>query len=240
MTTVSGTTGSFFNSTQGMGGMRPPRHDPSRLVEEIFSRLDTKGQGYLEKSDLQNAFESTTSSSSASVDEVFTSLDSDGDGKITKDEMSSSLQKLAEELDSQFNADRMAQAMGNMPPPPPPPENDAGFSKDELAQQLEEATAAGDSQRADLLTAIIGNFDKADSDGDGKVSFQEAMIYDQSRQSSASVSATDTTTTSTTSATGSGDSESLSARVLRQMLRLMASYGAPESAAANSSLSISA
>lgn len=240
MSTIS-STGSFFNSTQGMGGMRPPRHDPSRLVDEIFSRLDTKGQGYLEKSDLQSAFESNASSSSASVDEVFSSLDSDGDGKITKDEMSSGLQKLAEELDSQFNADRMAQAMGSMPPPPPP-ENGAGFSKDELTQQLEEATAAGDSQRADLLTAIIGNFDKADSDGDGKVSFKEAMAYDQSRQSSSSSSTTttDTTATTTTSTSSSSDNESLSARVLRQMLRLMASYGAPESTAATSSLSISA
>lgn len=234
MSTISN-TGSFFNSTQGMSGMRPPRHDPSKLVDEIFSKLDTKGQGYLEKSDLQSAFESSASSSSASVDEVFSSLDSDGDGKITKDEMSSSLQKLAEELDSQFNADRMAQAMGNMPPPPPPPENDTGFTKDELTQQLDEATAAGDSKRADLISSIVANFDDADSDGDGKVTFKEAMAYDQSRQDS-TVSASTGDATSTASA---GDSESLSARVLRQMLRLMASYGAPETSA-TSSLSTSA
>lgn len=237
MTIVSGTTGSFFNSTQGMSGMRPQRHDPSKLVDEIFAKLDTKGQGYLEKSDLQSAFENSSSSNSASIDEVFASLDGDGDGKITKDEMSSGLKKLAEELDNQFNADRMAQAMGNMPPPPPPPENDTGFSKDELTQQLSDATAAGDTKRADLLTAIIGNFDKADSDGDGKVSFKEAMAYDQSRQSGSSSS---TSTTDTTATTSSSDSESLSARVLRQMMRLMASYGAPESTAATSSLSISA
>ena len=235
MTTISSSTGSFFNNTQGMSGTRPPRHDPSKMVDEIFSKLDTKGQGYLEKSDLQSAFESSASSNSASVDEVFSSLDSDGDGKITKEEMSSSLKKLSEQLDSQFNADRMAQAMGNMPPPPPP-ESDTGFSKDELTQQLDEATASGDTKRADLLNSIVANFDKADTDGDGKVTFKEARAYDESQKSSS----TSTTSDTTTGTASSNDSDSLSSRVLRQMMRLMASYGAPEATAATSSLSVSA
>ena len=225
MTTIGSNSG-FFSNSQALGSQRPHRHDPGKLVDEIFSRLDTKGQGYLEKSDLQSAFAASSSGNSASVDEVFSSLDGDGDGKITKDEMSSGLKKLAEELDSQITASRLTKARGDMPPPPPA--NDAGFSKEQLATQLDEATTAGDSRRADLLGAIVNNFSDADSDGDGKVSFQEAMAYGQSRQSQE-------TGTDTSAAT-----DSLGARVLHEMMRLAAAYRVPDAATTASTLSVSA
>ena len=80
------------------------RHDPSRMASNIFSKLDTKGQGYIEESDLQSAFSqvfSATGSSAASSEasSLFSALDSDSNGQVTESEFSSSVQKLAEALE---------------------------------------------------------------------------------------------------------------------------------------------
>ncbi len=156
------------------------------MVEDIFSKLDTKGQGYLEKSDLESALSGLDSDSSASVDDVFSTLDGDGDGKVTKDEMSSTLQKLADELDSQFNASRMSAAQaGGMRPPPPPAdsEEDEGYTQDELSAI---ASSTDDSNLSELMNSLAANFDAADANGDGKVTQQEAMAYQESADSAAS------------------------------------------------------
>ena len=165
----------------------------SSAIENLFSQLDTTGKGYLEKSDLSTAFSqisgttsSTSTSSTASVDEVFAKLDSDSDGKVTEDELSTGLDNLAAALDSQFNQLRMS---GGMPPPPPPSDSDSGFTQDELESQLAEIDSS-DTTRSDLLTKIVANFDEADTDSDGKVSFQEAMAYDESTTSTASSATT--------------------------------------------------
>ena len=83
------------SSAGGMGGMQRP--DPSKMVDNLFAKLDTKGQGYIEKSDFQGAFDKV-SSKTPSVDDVFSALDNNDDGKITKQEMSDSVQKLADQL----------------------------------------------------------------------------------------------------------------------------------------------
>lgn len=164
---------------------RTLKSDTSEMVEKLFSQLDTKGQGYLEVSDLESAFSQLDSGSDSGVsaEEVFSSLDSDGDGKITKDEMSSNLEKLAEDLNSQFDAMRVA---SGMPPPPPPPAEESE-SEDEgyTAEELESiASSTEDSNLATLMSSLASNFDAADTDGDGKVSQQEAMAYQESTQAS--------------------------------------------------------
>lgn len=220
------------SAMSGMGGMHHMRKpDPSKMAEELFSKRDTKGQGYIEKSDLQSAFDglssSGNSSNAASVDQVFSSLDGDGDGKITKDEMSSSLKKIAAELDSQFNKMREGGMNGaaGMPPPPPPQgaegQNDAGFTKEELTGQLKEI-GSSDSKRATLISNIVNNFEKADSDGDGKVSFKEAMVYDQASQTSAS---NDSNTATSSSTTVASDTAKLDAQIMKQIMELMRAYG---------------
>lgn len=218
-----------------MHGMRQ-RPDPAQMAEKLFDKLDTSGQGYLQKADFQSAFENLgTSSSSATtnVDDLFTQLDSDSDGKVTKDEFSSSLQKLADQLDQQFQSMRMQGGMGGMPPPPPP--NDAGFTKDELSSQLE-AAGSSDSQRSSLISSVVENFDAADTDGNGKVSFQEAMAFEQS-QSSASSGATGNASDSTAPA-----ADDIESRVMQQIMKLLHAYGASggDSAATSSGLSVSA
>ncbi len=182
MSSIS-SVGSSAAQYAGVSSHRRP--DPSKMVEDIFSKLDTKGQGYLEKSDLESALSGLDSDSSASVDDVFSTLDGDGDGKVTKDEMSSTLQKLADELDSQFNASRMsaAQAGGMRPPPPADSEEDEGYTQDELSAI---ASSTDDSNLSELMSSLAANFDAADANGDGKVTQQEAMAYQEFADSAAS------------------------------------------------------
>ncbi len=222
-TSISG-LGSNAMMMQGMGGMRRP--DSGKMAEDLFSKLDSSGQGYITESDLQGAFDKVSSSSSSSTSsnasELFSKLDSDSDGKVTKDEFSSGLKQVAEELDSQFMSMRMNGGMqaGGMGGMPPPPEGDSGFTKDELTAQLDEI-GSSDSQRSSLISNIVNNFDEADSDGDGKVSFQEAMAYDQSTSSTNSTSSSSTSTDTT----GSTSSTDTSAKLAMQIMQLMEAYG---------------
>ena len=99
-------------------------------------------------------------------------------------------------------------------PPPPPPASDAGFTKDELNSQLEESSSS-DSQRTELLSKIVSNFEAADTNSDGKVSFTEAMAYDQSSQNSTASNAT----------SGSSSSSNSEAGIMMKIMQLMQAYG---------------
>jgi Ca2+-binding EF-hand superfamily protein len=210
--------GSYAATMAMMGTQRSSRPDSSKLASDLFSQIDSTGKGYIEQADLEAAFEKVTSSSgTSSADELFNSLDSDGDGKVTQDEMSSGLQSLMDTLDSQFESMRMSEAMGAMPPPPPPPAEDTGFTKDELQSQLDEIGST-DSKRSALISNIVENFDAADTDGDGKVTFKEAMAYDQSSTTTATSS--DTATTSTSSSTSLTEAE-----LMVQVMKLVEAYG---------------
>lgn len=230
-----------------IGGSSFQRPDPTQIASKLFSKLDTKNQGYIEKSDLQSAFDqiasSADSSSNSSVDDVFKQLDSNSDGKVTKQELTDSLKKIADQLDSQFQSMRTKgmnsaeggmQGMDGMPPPPPPQDADsAGFTKDELQSQLNEI-GSSDSKRASLISNIVSNFDKADTDGDGKVSMKEAMAFDKAGQASSS----------TSSSTGSSSSSSVTskteANVMMKIMQLMQAYGGLGQDTNQSSLSVSA
>lgn len=220
--------GSSMMSAMNGGAQRMQRPDPSKMAEDLFSKLDTKGQGYVEKSDLQSAFDQLpstgNSNDAASVDEIFNSLDGDGDGKITKEEMSSGLQKIADELDSQFNKMREGgmKGAGGMPPPPPHDADDAGFTQEELTSQLEEIGTA-DSKRASLISDIVDNFEEADSDGDGKVSFKEAMAFDQASQTGTADNTSSSSPDNGTSSTS--DTNKLEAQIMKQIMELMRTYG---------------
>ena len=210
------------------------RPDPEKMAEKLFANLDTSGKGYIEQSDLASALSGLTSASSsksatssgASASDIFSQLDSDGDGKVTKDEFSTSIKKLAEALDGQFNQSRME---GSMPPPPAGgPQGsggtDTGFTKDEFQSQLSEI-GSSDTKRSSLLSNIVNNFDKADTNSDGKVSFLEAMAYDQATSSSASTTADISSTASTESSGTSSSTQASDAQVFRQLMELMRSYG---------------
>jgi Ca2+-binding EF-hand superfamily protein len=218
----------------------------SSLASYLFAKIDTGSKGYIEKTDFESAFSkvsSTTSTSSA--DELFSKLDSNGDGKLTQDEMSTSIQKLADALDSQFQSMRMAGAMGGGGMPPPPPANDAGFTKEELQSQLD-SIGSSDSTGSSLISKIISNFSAADTNGDGKVSLQEAMAYDQSNPSSSATASSGGTTSSATSsgssATSSSDTTALAQaaqemKLMLTIMQLMNAYQSSATASATSSVS---
>lgn len=213
---------SYASMTQDVGHARRHRPNPTEMVDNLFSQLDSTGKGYLEKSDLVSAYESVgAATSSVSVDDVFSTLDADTDGKVTKEEMSTGIQKLAEQLDNAFNTMRMR---GMPPPPPPPPSSgqDSGLTQDEISSI---ASTTEDSKLAELMNNLAANFDEADTDGDGKVSVQEAMAF-QAKQattsSTSSTSGTDSTTAVADSTTGTDQSSTVD--ILRRILDLMRAY----------------
>jgi len=175
------------NSAMMMRGMQRP--DPAKMAEDLFSKLDTKGQGYIEKSDLESALgkvsksDGSNSSSSSSVAEaLFSKMDNDGNGKVTKEEMSATIQKIASELDGPAPRMRMQGGQGGMPPPPP-----QGGSQ---GAQASNSTSSTSSQSSD----------PADSNGDGTVSAEEQLAYELSQDSSA-------TDASSSSSASSADAE---------------------------------
>ena len=91
-----GSIGSTSSMAHSMRGMKRP--DPAEMAANLFSKLDTSGQGYISKSDLQSAVDkvsasTSATSSSSSIDDLFSTLDSDSDGKVTQQEFSESLQQ---------------------------------------------------------------------------------------------------------------------------------------------------
>jgi Ca2+-binding EF-hand superfamily protein len=224
---VSGSSGSYFPQTG-----RPQRHerDTSKIAENVFSKLDTKNQGYLEVSDLESAFGNIASSSStnttstsgsdsstsstnaggnsASINDLFKKLDSDGDGKVTKSEFSDGIKKLSDALETQFNARRTRGAEGSRPPPPPPSGGgeggDQGLDKTQLTNLSTEVGKTNSSAGA-ALSQVAQNFDAADTNQDGKVSLQETLAY---LEKASTAQTGNTSTTTSASATTSASSSS--------------------------------
>lgn len=213
-------------------------------ISQLFAKLDSKRQGYLEKSDLVSAFSQIGSSSDTEAEDVFAALDTDSDGKVTESEFSTTLGKLKDELDSQLDEMRMngfggPQGAGGMAgmPPPPPPKSDEGFTQDELSSQLEEIGDT-DSERTSFISNIVENFEAADADGDGKVSFAEAQAYNSESDNGTETGATGSTST-TASSTASSDNQ-----LMQKIMQLMHAYGnfgeQQQTASTSSLLSVSA
>jgi Ca2+-binding EF-hand superfamily protein len=212
------------------GGMKRP--DPTEMANDLFSKLDTSGQGYIGKADLQNAFDQTASKadasgSSTSANDLFSQLDANGDGKVTKQEFTDSVKKLADQLDQQFQSARMQNSMsqmGEIPPGPPPGVGeDKGMTKDQLTSAAQ-AVSGSDSSLSSMLTNIAQNFDAADTNQDGKVTMQETLAYQQSSQSTAG-SGTSTTAASENAGATASSSDNFEAQLMMQVMRLAQSYG---------------
>ncbi|MFZ6720744.1 EF-hand domain-containing protein [Undibacterium sp. Ji49W] len=231
MTSVSGVSGSSNYYSQASSGVqRQGRGDPAKIADSVFSKLDTKNQGYLEISDLETAFgnisgtssstaRSTTAStatgasstsSSSTVNDLFKKLDSDGDGKVTKDEFSSGIKKLSDELETQFNARRTS---GSRPPPPPDggggQGEDGGLDKTQLTD-LASKVGESNSSAGAALTQVAQNFEAADTNQDGKVSIQESIAYLEKTASASGSSSTGTSTSATASTTSTSASSGTS------------------------------
>ncbi|MQY52680.1 EF-hand domain-containing protein [Rhodocyclus gracilis] len=239
------TTASSYASASSHRHTRPSASD---VASSVFSQLDTKGQGYLDLSDFESAFASldssasSSTSSSTSVKDVFAQIDSDGDGKVTKDELTSKLKSLAETLDNQFNQSRLGGLASNDAPPPKPPEDgngdDAGLTKDQLTSMASDA-ASSDTNLASLLNTVASNFDAADTNGDGKVSFKESQAYAAKAQAEAASSGSSSTSGTSSTASSTTNSTDQEAAITRRILELVRAYsvGTNNSASTNSASS---
>lgn len=231
-----GSIGSSY-STSMMQGTRQ-RPDTAKMAEEMFAQLDTSGQGFIQKADLQAAFDKTSSASSSTsgissasstVDELFSSLDTDSNGKVSKQEFTDRLATLQSELDQQYQDSRMqtaieasrSEGMGGRPPPPPPGEGPS-MTKDELSTAISE-TSTSDSQST-MMSEILQNFEQADTNSDGEVSFQEARAFQELNSSSSSTSST-ASASGSSSADAASSNSSTEAKVMMQIMKLMQAYG---------------
>ena len=162
----------------------------SQITNSIFSRLDTKNQGFIEKSDLNKALDGLSESDS---DALMESLDTDSDGKVTKTELSDNIDQLLSQLKSNMTQSQRGMPpppSGYRPPPPPPQGNDEGFTKDQLTEM---ASSTDDSKMAEMMSKIAENFDAADTNQDGKVTGEEARAYQDKQEESDSTSTISTT-----------------------------------------------
>ncbi len=227
MSNISGIGGGFCSPLmQGMQSMKRP--DPAAMADKLFSKIDSSGQGYFDKTDLKAAFDKVSSASdsgsTSSVDQLFSKLDGNGDGKVSKEEFSDTLKKVADELSNQFMSMRMSMgggmhgsAGGRPDGVGGPPGDSAGFSKDELSNRLG-AIASSNSPLASALSGIVENFETADSDGDGKVSYKEAAAYRQQNSSASELQGA-----ADISAGNSPDMANI--KVMQQILQLVRAYG---------------
>lgn len=228
MSTIDTNISAYSSGTaHGMGPRKRP--DPTEMAENLFANLDTKNQGYIDKSDLTSALGklSGDSSSSSEADEIFSKLDGDGDGKITKQELSDTLTKLADELHNQAHSSRMGGMgkMEGMPPPPPPPGEDEGLTKDQLSE-MADSMSSDNSQAASDLQNLIASFDKADTNQDGKITMQEKMAFDKSSSNNQDGS--------------SQKMQQQDAHMMMKMMQLLHAYGNDNQQSTSASASISA
>lgn len=219
---IGGIGGGSSMMMQGMGRMQ--RQDPTKMAESLFAKLDISGKGYIEKADLQTAFQSVSTLSGASADDVFASLDGDSDGKVTQQEMSDSIRKLSDALESQFQSLRMngmGGMGGGMGAGMGMRKSGDGMTQEDLTSQLA-SIGNTDRNRTSMLSSLIDNFDQVDTDGNGKVSFEETRAHKQSNQQS------NVATTNTSS----------EAQMLMQIMNLAQAYGLDGNTASSTGLSV--
>ncbi|OIR18390.1 EF hand [mine drainage metagenome] len=215
-----------------MSGTKRP--DPSKIVDDLFSKLDTTGKGYLTKSDLQSALtqlpgsdssnRTGSTSNSANVDELFKKLDANGDGKITKGELTSGLKQLADAFGSQNvssgGGNAGAPAAGGTPPSDPGNAN---------------STSSTNGTSSTQSSSTSKTYDPADTNQDGTVSAQERIAYalkqltSQLHSSASSMSSNSTSSTSTSS----------DAKIFKQFTDIMHAYGSSSIGSNNSNYGLS-
>lgn len=190
-------------SAQGTMGSRPaPPQDSGKSKDELTALLE----------ELEQEDEKSTEGLQSLLDN-FDTADADGDGKVTMQEV------MAYKQSTEQNSDTASTQ--SMPPPPPGamggPTQDSGITAEELTALLE-SSGETDSDMAANIQSLLDNFDSADSDGDGKVTMQEAKSFRESQQ-------TESSSLASKVSTGSDQSESISKLLSRTMQQLMDTYG---------------
>lgn len=223
--------------------VRHPKPDPAKLATSMFSALDTKGQGFIEKSDLSTALQNLSQSSgqpqTLDADAAFSQLDTNADGKITPQEFADDLKAMLANMQSQgMPADGVHHDRGHDHGMPPSADaaNGAGLSKDFLTNAVSSAT---DARSKSELDDLIANFDAIDSDHDNKISAKEVMSYKQAQMSAQAAQGSDGTQKTA--------AEEADLKLLRIIMKIASTYGVTDappltqgSSSATSSVSVTA
>jgi Ca2+-binding EF-hand superfamily protein len=77
-------------SQSSTGSTTSASTSPSDALKDLFSQLDTNGDGQISKSEFENAL-GAGGTNIAQADNVFSKMDKNGDGSVSLDEMSSAL-----------------------------------------------------------------------------------------------------------------------------------------------------
>lgn len=159
------------------------RPDATKIASDLFAKVDTKNQGYIDTAQLQSALEQVSadgkSGSSTDVSQFIKQVDADSDGKITKQELTDGVKQLTDQLDAQFDSARIARAETGAPPPPPPSADDIFSSLDTKNQgylDKESLQAAFDENSTDTAAnaeKVDELFKTLDTDGDSKITKEE-------------------------------------------------------------------
>ena len=141
---------------------------------------------------------SGSTSSTSSTSTYIAAADTNGDGTVSADEAAAyaKLQASGAATSGSQSAD--------------------GLTKDQLTSELQAAGSSG-GKHAAVLSKLVDNFDKADTNGDGKVTQDEAKSYLKSAhsQQAGGASGTGASSTAGTSSTSSNDAASALANALQ-------------------------
>ncbi|MDQ5986829.1 MAG: hypothetical protein CSYNP_02562 [Syntrophus sp. SKADARSKE-3] len=140
----------------------------SEMRQKMFNRIDTNGDGSIDKTELTTAMPKNASSL---VDEIFSKVDSNQDSMFSQLESSSALAKLGQEMKS--GGAGMSGIQGaNLPPPPEKVFDTADTNKDGEVTKDELSAVLG--SQGDDIDKI---FNTVDSDGDGVISRAEDEAF---------------------------------------------------------------
>jgi Ca2+-binding EF-hand superfamily protein len=253
MSSISG-LGNSSAWSQMQTQMRSSHVDRQQKASEAFAKIDTTNQGYFDESGFETAINQALTNAQSNK-----SYSSDRDGKVTQQEFTSALSQLrgrhhhqeaGKASDGDNNMSGMGnmqgmgrmQGMGDMPPPPPGDAqnnsgSDQGFTVDELKAQLS-AIGTSDAKRATLINDVVSNFSKADTDGNGKVNFQEAMALEKSLKFSSSSDTNASATVSSATNTAS-PTDAAQQKFMLQLMKMIEAYGQSVSASNSRSSSLS-
>lgn len=85
------------------------------------------------------------------------------------------------------------------------------------------------------MSNLAANFDEADTDGDGKISFTEAMAFDQASRSESSETTSGVDGTASESTTSTSATSNFEALLMRRIMDLLHAYNSAGSDGTDSS-----
>jgi Ca2+-binding EF-hand superfamily protein len=227
------------------------------MKDKMFAKVDADGSGGVNKAELQTMFDkiaSKTGSSPGTAEDMLSKMDSDGSGELSKTELDTGMKSLSPKpTDTMAFAQQREQggpggAGGPKGPPPgPPPAGGSGEASetsssediDPLDLNSDGTVSAQEKAAGELKEAMKTLMAAVDSDGDQKISSDEAVNFASQLTAAVNGSSSDTSTSSSSSNSNASTSTKQDSASLSQMLMQAYSRAASNYAQA-SQLSLSA